>query len=794
MMAHPPAPTADPDPGPDATRFVEPVVRPIVKATDLGSVQVLKQGNLYLLTDPFGDIHPDTRGLGLYESDTRRLSCSILRVNGQRPVLLQASAGGNYQGTIQLTNPRLERNLADKFRPEEALASQKLGIARRRTLTGDALEEQVRIVNYAELPEEVELELELAADAADIFEVRGWVRDARGQQRPVALRRDRVTFAYDGRDGRRIRTHLAFSEPAATWGPAAPNPAAPDPTAPSAAGPSDAAATASAPASPAGSAGDGWVRLTWRWTLASGEARELAWVAWGSEGPLPAHDHDPAIPERDDVLFPPVPPIADDAVGASYHAWSRGIAEIRTDNELVNLAIARSAGDLRLLLNVGPGPDERYVAAGIPWFATLFGRDTVITAFQALSVRPQLAVETLEVLAGLQATEDDPDRDAEPGKILHELRTGEMARTGELPHRPYYGSVDSTPLWLILLAATYDWTGDAALVDRLWPNALRALDWIDRYGDRDGDGLIEYERRTPRGLVNQGWKDSADAIRDRHGRLPTTPIALAEVQGYVFDARTRIARLARLRGETSLAERLERQAEDLRRRFEEAFWSDDQAFYAMALDGDKRRLDAIASNAGHCLWSGIVSPERAGRVVDRLMAPDMFSGWGVRTYAAGQPGYNPIGYHTGTVWPHDVSLIAAGFKRYGRHEEANRLVGRMFEAAQHFADFRLPELFCGFDRDVSQVPVPYPVACSPHAWAAGSVFLFLETMLGLRPHADQLELELEQPELPDWVQKVTVANLRVGDATVDLLFHRWRGGTSAEVIRKSQDLAVTIRI
>jgi glycogen debranching enzyme len=417
-----------------------------------------------------------------------------------------------------------------------------------------------------------------------------------------------------------------------------------------------------------------------------------------------------------------------------------------------------------------------------------------LTAFQALAVRPQIAVEALETLATYQATEEDPDRDMEPGKILHELRTGEMARHGETPHRAYYGTVDATPLWLVLLGATFDWTGDRALVDRLWPNALRALEWIDRYGDRDGDGFVEYERRAERGLINQGWKDSSDGIRDRLGRLAHTPIALAEVQGYVFDAKRRMAGLARVRGETDLAARLEAEAERLRRQFEDAFWSEDQAFYAMALDGDKRPADAIASNAGHCLWSGIVSPERAPRVVERLMAPDMFTGWGIRTYASGQTGYNPIGYHTGTVWPHDSSLIAAGFKRYGFQAEANRLCGRIFEASQHFAEFRLPELFCGFDRDVSPVPVPYPVACSPQAWAAGSIFLFLETMLGLRPHAVTRELELVRPELPDWLTKVTINNLRVGVADVDLLFHRWRGGTSAEVIRKTQDLSVTIRM
>jgi glycogen debranching enzyme len=763
-MAKTPAPPFDPE----RTEFVEPVVRPIVKATDLGSVQVLKQGNLYLLTDPFGDVQPDSRGLGLYEGDTRRLSCEILRVNGLRPVLLQASAGGNWRGTIQLTNPRIERNQQDKMRPEEALASQKLGIGRTRTLTGTVLEEHVRVVNYAEAPEAVTLELELAADAADIFEVRGWSRAERGRQLPVAMRRDRVTFRYDGLDGTRMATHIAFSEPAESLGPVSPD--------------------------VAGSANAGWVRLSWRWHLAPGEARELSWVCWPSDRPTIAVTTSAGTAEPDQVLFPAVPPVDVDAVAASYHAWNRGLAEIRTDNELFNLALERSAGDLRLLLNDGPRPGERYIAAGVPWFATLFGRDSIIASLQALVVRPQLAVETLEVLASLQADEEDPARDAEPGKIPHELRTGEMARSGELPHRPYYGTVDATPLWLILLGATWDWTGDRGLVDRLWPNALRALDWIDRWGDRDGDGFVEYERRTAGGLLNQGWKDSHDAIRDRHGRLAETPIALAEVQGYVYDAKRRMAVLARVRGEAELALRLDRDADTLRDRFEAAFWSDEQGCYAMALDGQKRRADGIGSNAGHCLWSGIVSPERAQLVVDRLMAPDMFSGWGLRTYAAGQPGYNPIGYHTGSVWPHDVSLIAAGFKRYGHHDEANLLIGRMFQASQHFADFRLPELFCGFDREASPVPVPYPVACSPQAWAAGSVFLFAETMLGLRPHASTHELELARPELPEWLAKVTVSNLRVGSDTVDLLIHRWRGGTSAEVLGKTPELDVTIRM
>jgi glycogen debranching enzyme len=757
----------------DEVHFIEPRLTPIKKATDLGSVQVLKHGNLFLLTDQFGDIHSDSRGLGLYRDDTRLLSCSVLRVGGERPVVLQGTTGANYRGVIQLTNPTLDRNPNDKIRPGQGLVGKKLGITRERLLTGMAIEERVRIVNFAEVDETVEVLLELADDAADIFEVRGFPRD-RGTLLPIAATGSRVTFRYDGLDGRRRQTWLAFSEPGAF--------------------------EAVIPGEPPDLGGS--LRYRWAWQLDAGAEHELSWLAWADDAPIPsgsgqnrsgvAETAKSAADTPD--LFPEPPRIASDEGAAAYHAWARSTTAVATDHELLNRTIVRSVADLRLLVNDGPGEGQRYIAAGVPWFTTLFGRDSIITALQTLAFRPQIAVEALEILASLQATEVDDWRDAEPGKILHEFRAGETARAGELPHSPYYGSIDSTPLWLVLLGATYEWTGDRALVDRLWPNALAALRWIDEWGDRDGDGFVEYERRSPRGLLNQGWKDSGDAIRDRNGKELRAPIALAEVQGYVFDAKTRMARLARMRGDVELADRLIRDAAVLQGRFEEAFWVKDQRYYAMALDGDKRQADAIGSNAGHCLWSGIISPARARDVADRLLSPSLFSGWGIRTYAAGQPGFNPFGYHTGTVWPHDTSLAAAGLKRYGFQDEANRLVGQVFEAAQHFSEFRLPELFCGFDREKAPMPVPYPVACSPQAWSAGAAFMFLQTMLGLRGHAEANELELLRPNLPDWLGKVTVTNLRIGEASVDLLFHRWRGTTSAEVLRKVGDLSVTIRL
>ena len=749
--------------GPDGApiSYIDAHIEPIPEATDLGSVQVLKHENLFLLTDPFGDIHLDSRGLGLYDGDTRLLSASILRVGGRRPVLLQGSMGGNYQGTIHLTNPSLERDPTLKREPATALASQKLGITRMRLLSGEGFEERIRIVNHSEHDEAFDVELALGVDGADIFEVRGYAREFRGPTLPVAVSDGRLTFRHVGLDDVIRRTHLALSVA---------------PEAVHAATDEDRATLAGAQ-----------VIVRWRIHLEPGGRDEWSWTVWPSEQP---GGGDGAV--RD--LFPAVVRVdADDGAG-SYRAWTSGTTSARTDHELFNLAYDRGVNDLRLLINDGPDEYERYVAAGVPWFTTLFGRDSIITAMQSLAFRPQLAVETLSVLAARQATDVDDARDAEPGKILHELRTGEMTRTGELPFRPYYGSVDATPLWLILFGATFDWIGDRALVDRLWPNALAALRWIDEWGDRDGDGFVEYERRAPNGIYNQGWKDSTGSVRDRHGSEAVPPIALAEVQGYVYDAKRRMARLARIRGEQDLASRLDAESETLRAHFEAAFWQPDQRYYAIGLDRDKRPADAIASNAGHCLWSGIVSPERARDVADRLLSDELFSGWGVRTYAAGQPGYNPIGYHTGAVWPHDSAIIAAGLKRYGFHDESNRLVGSLFEAAQRFPEFRLPELFCGFDRQTSPIPVPYPVACSPQAWAAASVFLFLATMLGLQPHAERRELELTRPQLPDWLGRVTLTNLRVGDAAVDLLFHRWRGTTSAEVLRKVGDISITIRL
>jgi glycogen debranching enzyme len=719
--------------------------RPIVKATDLGSAQVLKHLDMFLVSDAFGDIHPDSRGMGLYDGDTRVLSCSVLRIAGERPVVLHSDPGGSWRGVVTATNPEFRKDPGDKMGGDGRILRQTISVGRERTIA-EAYRERLEIQNHGPTPFDCDVEIEFDADYADIFEVRGYARKSRGELLPIELTGDGgLVFGYLGLDGVTVRTHVEF-QPAPVI-----QAARDDQT--------------------------GSVVAHWSSQLRPGERRLIAWTVHATRDPVQTvHALDP------EALDP----------ARAHEAWLSRNAVIETDHELINQVVQRSLDDLCLLESTDPIGD-RFVAAGVPWFATLFGRDALITSLQAISFAPRLAVQTLEILAKRQATAADAWRDAEPGKMLHELRTGEMSRTGELPFAPYYGSIDSTPLWLILLGETHDWTADDALVDRLWPNALAALDWIDQWGDRDGDGFVEYERRAETGLRNQGWKDSTDSIRWLDGTLAETPIALAEVQGYVFDAKLRIARLARGRGDAAMADRLDQEASILQRRFAEQFRLPDGSV-AMALDRAKRPVDAVGSNAGHALWTGIVQAEHAEAVAAALGTPEMVSGWGLRTYAANQAGYNPIGYHTGTVWPHDTAIAAAGLRRYGFDDAADTLSSGMLAAAQHFPAFRLPELFCGFDRASTGSPIAYPVACSPQAWAAGSALMLIRTMLGLKADAPNHRLTLDRPILPAGLTKVVVRGIRVGETTCDLLLHRWRGLTSAEVLRKDAGLEVVVRL
>jgi glycogen debranching enzyme len=425
---------------------------------------------------------------------------------------------------------------------------------------------------------------------------------------------------------------------------------------------------------------------------------------------------------------------------------------------------------------------------------TLFGRDSLITAIQALAYDPTIAENILRLLAHFQATEVDEWRDEQPGKIIHELRVGELANLGEVPHAHYYGTVDATPLFLILMGMHARWTGRLDVFQDLRENVERALRWIDKYGDLTGDGFVQYESKSEHGLVNQGWKDSGDAIIDENGDLAKPPIALVEVQGYVYRAKRLVAELYRRTGDPDTAARLEREAEDLRTRFNDAFWLSDGECYALALEAGGRPVAVIASNPGQALWTGIADREKASKTAERLMQSDIYSGWGIRTLSEKERRYNPVGYHLGTVWPHDNSIIAAGFRRYGLDQAARQVMKGIFEAATYFPNYRLPELFSGFSRQDYEVPVRYPVACHPQAWAAGAVPFMVETALGLVPDAFSKRLRIVRPSLPDFVHHLELRGLRVGDASADLRFESTADArTAVDVLKIDGDLEILVQ-
>jgi glycogen debranching enzyme len=464
------------------------------------------------------------------------------------------------------------------------------------------------------------------------------------------------------------------------------------------------------------------------------------------------------------------------------HVWAAN----RQFNEWMN----RSIADLHMMrTNTAYGP---YPYAGVPWFSTVFGRDGIISALECLWFDPGMARGVLSYLAATQSNETIPEKDSQPGKILHEARGGEMAALGEVPYSRYYGSTDATPLFVILADAYLERSGDLEFTTSIWPNVQRALMWIDTHGDIDGDGFVEYARRTPRGLLNQGWKDSHDAVFHANGDVPDGPIALCEVQGYVYAARRAAATLARRLGDRTAADTLTAQAEEIRLAFEEKFWSDELGTYVFALDGEKRRCEVRTSNAGHCLWTGIASPERAARVAATLLDETSFSGWGIRTVASGIPRYNPMAYHNGSIWPHDNAIIAAGFARYGLMKEAEVVFNALYDASLFFDLHRLPELFCGFKRRPGESPTHYPVSCSPQTWASASVFMFLQSMFGLTVRGAESEVVFARPALPAFLPEVRLTGLRVGDGRLDLQLNRHEYDVSVNVLERDGDIRVVV--
>ena len=660
------------------------------------------EGSTFCVSDDRGDIVDPV--MGLFADDTRFLSRWVLTINGKRPLSLSSGKVEYFSAAFYLRNPiagGLEQDV--------------LSIGRDR-FVGDGMQEHIVVQNHAPHPVEFELALEVGTDFADIFAVKEHdFALGHPDTAPPLPELAAAEFESDGNqfvfmDDSRCLTQVLLSEPGNVNG------------------------------------------RSVRYTIAL-EPRE-EWrlrvdVIVSPDGVRIA----PARAERrfGDELS---------RVRASLSAWHLRVPQLRASWEPLGSTFSQSVADLASLrMDEDPRVPGQLPAAGMPWFMTVFGRDTLITCVQTLLFGPELADYALRVLAELQATEDVPAIDAEPGKIVHEVRHGKGA---EAWFARYYGTVDATPLYLILLSEVWRWTGDAALVSDLREPAMRALAWINDYGDLDGDGFVEYQRRSERGLVNQSWKDSSDSQRFHDGRLAEAPIAPCEVQGYVYDAKRRSAELAReVWREPELAERLEAEAEELRARFDEAFWCEDRGgYYALALDAEKRRVDSLTSNIGHLLWSGIVPPERADAIVDQLMGEDLWSGWGVRTMSSSDIAFNPLSYHNGTVWPHDNSLIAWGLARYSRWSEAHRIARRMLNAAGYFAN-QLPEVFAGFSRSATPFPIAYPTAARPQAWAAGTPVLLLQLLLGLRPDPCRQTLVSDAPpELPSWLGTLKLSGVR----------------------------------
>lgn len=698
--------------------------------------QALSDNHTFLVCDHDGNIPAAGQaGLGLYYKDMRHLSKLDLMLNGQALNLLSSSDEDVYRTVSLLTNPYLRTG-------EQHIESGSVAVLRCRAVR-DAVYEKLTLTNYSQYPLALEISLELGTDFADLFEVRGFPPGRSGrllepQHEPGSLR-----LAYQGGDGVLRSTNIAYSTPPDS----VETSRSEEPLAP----PGSAVRTASFPAVDA--------RLLWRLELAPQEERTLDLSYTPSIGHADGDAEEPHGQSYDTAL---------EKLAASYDAWAASATHVRTDNEDFNALLRRSALDLRAL--TVSYPTGRLPVAGIPWYAVPFGRDSLITSLQTLCFQPALAVGTLRFLAAYQGDQDDPWRDEEPGKIMHELRFGELAGSRQVPHTPYYGSVDSTPLFVMLFAQTVRWTGDRDLYDDLMPAVRRALEWIDKHGDLDGDGYIEYHSRSERGIGNQGWKDSGDSLLYPDGSDVEPPVALVEAQGYVHAAKVWLAEVARSLGDDELAEGLEAEAEALRERFNRDFWLEQESYYAQALDSEKRPVPDITTNPGHALIGGIVPPERASRVAARLIAPDMAGGWGLRTRASTDANYNPMSYHNGSVWPHDNSLVAYGLACADQREAASEVAGQLLDAARHYRLFRLPELYCGWGPDEIALgrPADYPVSCSPQAWAAGTPYLLLHAMLGLEPDAPNKTLHV-RPHLPPWLGRVEVRNLQVGAGRVDLL-------------------------
>jgi glycogen debranching enzyme len=708
---------------------------PIVASSSLtdSHIEVLKQGDTFGVFDQYGDIHSlRTGSQGLYHEGTRFLSHFELTINGERPLLLSSTVKeDNVLLNVDLTNPDMAHD------GRTAIPRGALHLSRTRFLWHGLCFERLRVHNYGLLPIPVRLSFSVDADFADLFEVRGKKRDRRGRRLEPVTSKDGISLGYEGLD--RVDRWLTVR--------CAPAPTAIHPG-----------------------------EIHCDTLLAVGEAVQWDLMISCEVGRRIKCElsYERALLEAERAL----------------HSVKADDCLIVTSNEQFNVWLNRSLADLHMM--VSDTPDGPYPYAGVPWFSTPFGRDGLITALEFLWVNPTIARGVLAYLAATQAREDLPERDAEIGKILHETRKGEMAALNEVPFGRYYGSIDATPLFIMLAGAYYERTGDQAFVTQIWPNIELALQWIDEAGDLDHDGFVEYSCRSTGGLFHQGWKDSHDAVFHADGSPAEGPIALCEVQGYVFAAKRRAARLAMVLGHPEKARRLLKEADRLRTQFERSFWCNDLSSYALALDRFKQPCRVRSSNAGHCLWTGIAEQKHGMKTAKTLAGKESFNGWGIRTVAASEIRYNPMSYHNGSVWPHDNALIAAGMASYGFKQGALSILSGLFDASLFLDLHRLPELLCGFTRRPGESPTLYPVACSPQIWSSAAVFLLLQSCLGLLIEAPRARLSFSQPVLPPFLESIEIKNLRIGEAVVDLSLERHAQDVGINVLRREGRVEIVV--
>lgn len=677
--------------------------------------RTLKHGDTFAVFDHNGDaLSGPGSPEGIFHRDTRYLSHLHLTINGKRPMLLSSTLrDDNATLTCDLTNP----DLFDE-KGKLTLEHDLIHMRRTRFLWNAGCYERLALRNYDERRQQVRIQISFGADFADLFEVRGTVRARRGRQLPPVMEQDRVLLSYIGLDDQNRVTQLSFD----------PRPY---------------------------ELGSGHV--IYDLDLAPHETRSL-FIQISCDQ---AKDQPPATQSFFLGLR--------DARRALRSSSSRAVS-IVTSNEIFNEAARRSISDLYMLMT--DKPEGPYPYAGIPWFSTVFGRDALITALETLWLDPQIARGVLGHLATNQAAEVDPAADAEPGKILHEVRYGEMAVLGEVPFRRYYGSIDSTPLFVMLAGEYLKRTGDVATINSLLPNIEAALTWIDEHGDRDGDGFVEYGRLTEEGLINQAWKDSHDSVFHADGTLAKGPIAIAEVQAYVYGAWQAAAEIFRRLERPERAAKFLARAEGLRRAFDTSFFDEELGTFVLALDGNKQACRVRSSNAGHALFTGIAYPERAAQVAKTLMSASSFCGWGIRTIASTEARYNPMSYHNGSVWPHDNAMIASGLARYGYRAETARIFEGLFASSTYIDPRRLPELFCGLPRQRAQGPTFYPVACSPQAWAAAAPLLLLQSCLGLDFEPNAQIISFNEPLLPSFLDEVILRHLHVASGSADVAIRR----------------------